>query len=519
MSSKKLIIKSFLKQTILLSILLLSSVFQTLTSIQAQLITELPGYPYRGKMYSGYLNLSNPKKKLHYLFIESQNNPSSDPVLLWLNGGPGCSSLLGWAQEHGPAVFKEMSAEWELNNYSWNKKANVLYLESPAGVGFSYIDSNSDSDWETNDETSAQQNLEAVLDFFQKFPDLKRNDFYISGESYAGIYVPFLASKILEYNKTATEVLKVMLKGILVGNGVTDWKYDTTPALIDFAFTHGIYSVETRNRYVSFCMDGPDDEDCKEAENEVMQSFDTINIYDIYRTCWNSSSTKSATSLTFLATAEGEEVNNASFASKASKFQYTPWVLKRASEQNNKRNNTNEKLNKNTFAYLSNFNKIISNSDSSSDNLTSTPPCTDSVGPDSFFNRPEVKEALFIRPELTWGMCSDRVGSNYQIDTVKGSFFLYKDLIASGIKILIYSGDTDAAVPFNGTQRWIKNLNLEVVNKWRSWRINKNQVAGYVENYKGLTFVTVKGVGHMVPQWKRAEAFYMLNQFLEGKDL
>lgn len=514
MSSQKNLIKNLLKRALLFSILLLS-IFQTL--IQTQLVGELPGYPYKGKMFSGYLNLSNPKKKLHYLFLESQNNPSSDPVLLWLNGGPGCSSLLGWAQEHGPAVFKEMSAEFELNDFAWNKKANVLYLESPAGVGFSFIDSNDEADWETNDESSAQQNLEAVLDFFQKFPDFKRNDFYISGESYAGIYVPFLAAKILEYNKTAEEVKKVMLKGILVGNGVTDWKYDTTPALIDFAFTHGIYSVETRNRYVSFCLDGPDDDDCKDAENEVMQSFETINIYDIYRTCWNAKSSSSANkratgNLAFLSAA-GAGADDSSFASKASKFQYTPWVLKRTALQqqsNNKKINNDKNLSENASVYLSN---------DSSDNLTTTPPCTDSVGPDSFFNNPVVKEALFVRPELTWGMCSDRVGNNYQIDTEKGSFFLYKDLIASGIKILIYSGDTDAAVPFNGTQRWIKNLNLEVINKWRSWRINKNLVAGYIENYKGLTFVTVKGTGHMVPQWKRAEAFYMLNQFLEGKDL
>jgi len=506
--------KSLIKQFYMLLVLSLN--FFTIIS-QATPVGDLPGYPYMGKMYSGYLNLSNPKKKLHYLFLESQNNPSTDPVLLWLNGGPGCSSLLGWAQEHGPAVFKEMSTEWELNQYSWNKKANVIYLESPAGVGFSYIDSKYDSDWETNDETSAQQNLEAVVDFFRQFPDYKRNDFYISGESYAGIYVPFLASKILEYNKKAAEVNKVMLKGILVGNGVTDWKYDTTPALIDFAFTHGIYSIETRKRYESFCLDDPDDEDCKDAENEVMNSLETINIYDIYRTCWNNSvnkenNNKNKEHLTFLS--DNGETNQNRFKSNQNKYsnnyQYTPWALKRTEDQKDIKNKF--KKSNNVYAYLS-------KDDISSDNLTTTPPCTDSVGPDSFFNNPKVKLALNVNTSLSWGMCSDRVGNNYQIDTVKGSYFLYKDLIASGIKILIYSGDTDAAVPFNGTQKWIKNLNLDIISKWRTWRINKNEVAGYIEKYNGLTFVTVKGTGHMVPQWKRAEAFYMLNQFLEGKDL
>ena len=56
-------------------------------------IINLPDYPYEGQMYSGYLDLKNPKKKLHYLFLESQNDPNTDPLILWLNGGPGCSSL------------------------------------------------------------------------------------------------------------------------------------------------------------------------------------------------------------------------------------------------------------------------------------------------------------------------------------------------------------------------------------------------------------------------------------------
>ena len=165
-----------IKRALILIILSINILFSL-----TELVGDLPGYPYKGKMFSGYLNLNNPKKKLHYLFLESQNDPSTDPVLLWLNGGPGCSSLLGWAQEHGPAVFKEMSKEWEINDYSWNKKANVIYLESPAGVGFSYIDSKDDSDWIVNDETSSVQNLEAMVQFFLKFPDFKRNDFYISG--------------------------------------------------------------------------------------------------------------------------------------------------------------------------------------------------------------------------------------------------------------------------------------------------------------------------------------------------
>ena len=100
-------------------------------------VTSLPGqatfdtYP----VYSGYLQIPDMTNKLHYMFVESQNAPTTDPLVIWFNGGPGCSSMLGWAQEHGPYVMKNGTSVFVENEYSWNMKANMLYIESPAGVG------------------------------------------------------------------------------------------------------------------------------------------------------------------------------------------------------------------------------------------------------------------------------------------------------------------------------------------------------------------------------------------------
>jgi serine carboxypeptidase-like clade 1 len=497
-----------LSKKIIGNLLLISLFLNNLTIIlsQAPLVGDLPNYPYHGKMFSGYLDLSNPKKKLHYLFVLSQNDPTNDPVILWLNGGPGCSSLLGWAQEHGPAVFKPLSTEWELNEYSWNKNANVIYLESPAGVGFSTIESDDDMDWEVNDETSAQQNLEAVLDFFRRYPDYRRNPFYVSGESYAGIYVPFLASKINKYNESSAEIDKVKLKGILVGNGVTDWKVDTTPALIDFAYDHGIYSHELRNKYEKSCTPDPSTPECFEVLDKINASFETINIYDIYRDCVNIDNSTKDSKENFFKSINGKNKNDN--YNKKTPWKYTPWVF-----------NKNPKNINNDLKSLYTKNKKERESFEDDDNTT--PPCTDAVGPNYFFNSNEVKAALYVPLNIKWGMCSAKVGAHYHVNEEKGSYFLYQDLIKSGIKIMKYSGDTDAAVPFTGTRKWIYNLKLETLKKWRSWKLNENddKIAGYVVDYKGLTFVTVKGTGHMVPQWKRKEAFYMLTQFLNGKDL
>ena len=118
------------------------------------------------------------------------NNASADPVLIWFNGGPGCSSLLGLFQENGPQLVEDNGTLWD-NPHPWNKEANVLYIESPAGVGYSVA--NSTADKQTNDMLQSQDALAAVVDWYSKYQEFANNTLYISGESYGGIYVPYLA--------------------------------------------------------------------------------------------------------------------------------------------------------------------------------------------------------------------------------------------------------------------------------------------------------------------------------------
>jgi len=439
----------------------------------------LPDYPYTGNTYSGYLNIGLTSKRLHYLFVESQNKPDTDPLLLWLNGGPGCSSLLGWCQEHGPAIFEEESTEFKLNPYSWNKNANVIYLESPAGVGFSYCN---DNDIDTDDTKSANDNLQALLAFFDKFPKYLRNDFYISGESYAGIYVPFLAYFVTQYNEGPSS-RKINLKGILVGNGVTDWKLDTEPALYDFAYTHALYSHELRDQFNNKC-NSTQNLECDDIKTEIGNLVGAVNIYDIYRKCFMGQGKFNKNSNTF--------TNN----------NYTPWLFKKSNKKHSKKGK-----------YFLEDHPIRKTK------LGETPPCTDSLGPDTYLNRQDVKQAMNVKMDINWSLCSESVQNHYTMDMEKGSYWIYPILISKKLKILIYTGDTDGAVPFNGTLAWVRNLGLKITRPWRTWRVNEDAVAGYVTNYDGLILVTVKGTGHMVPQWKAKEAFYMLNQFFEGKDL
>lgn len=111
-----------------------------------------------------------------------------------MNGGPGCSSLDGFLYEHGPFRFDRSGTgnifssndTLRSNPYSWNKVANMIYLEAPAGVGYSY--SNTTADYFTNDNKTAEDNYQFLINFFESYPEFAGNDFYIAGESYAGIY-------------------------------------------------------------------------------------------------------------------------------------------------------------------------------------------------------------------------------------------------------------------------------------------------------------------------------------------
>jgi carboxypeptidase C (cathepsin A) len=102
-----------------------------------ELMKNLPDAPaFTTKTYSGYLPVSE-TKSLHYVFAESESDPANDPVVIWFNGGPGCSSMLAFMQENGPIAIDDGEDYIKTNPYPWNKRANMIWLESPAGVGYS----------------------------------------------------------------------------------------------------------------------------------------------------------------------------------------------------------------------------------------------------------------------------------------------------------------------------------------------------------------------------------------------
>jgi len=154
---------------------------------------NLPGAPaFPTTTYSGYLTVSD-TKQLHYVFATSMSatNPENDPVTIWFNGGPGCSSMLGFMQENGPIIIDDGESTLKTNDYPWNMQMNMLWIESPAGVGWSIA--GTPEDLVQNDMLTSQDALKALKAWYVKFPEFLPNELFISGESYGGIYVPWLA--------------------------------------------------------------------------------------------------------------------------------------------------------------------------------------------------------------------------------------------------------------------------------------------------------------------------------------
>lgn len=454
-----------------------------LAAAQSDLITNLPGLtnPVNFKQYAGYVNVNATNgRNLFYWFVESQDNPATDKLVLWLNGGPGCSSVAGMMTEQGP-FRPQQDGTLLINPYAWNAHANVIFLESPAGVGFSY--SNVNSDYTVGDVRTADDAYNFLQGFLDRYPQYRNTPFWVTGESYGGHYVPELANRILEGNAAGNP--KINIEGFMAGNAWTYMPIDNAGAVF-YWWTHALISDETYNGINSNCdfADiGPlksdsrrvyDEDACDTFLDAASNEMGNVNIYDIYVDVCLSS--QRSHELQAMARA-GSKVHRV----LANAFQ-------RAQER------LGEEIN------------------------PPYQPCIDNWVT-TYMNRADVQKAIHANINYPWAECSSIV--NYNFSDVEASVLpLYEKFLADGsLKILVYSGDVDAIVPVTGTRAWLKTLNMTVVDSWSPWIDPNGQVGGYVTGYKGLTFATVREAGHMVPMTQPQRAQAMFNSFLLNNSL
>jgi vitellogenic carboxypeptidase-like protein len=171
---------------------------------------------------SGYLPIPPVNASLFFAFYEATDPvtpPASTPLLLWLQGGPGCSSLLGNFFELGPYFVNPDGETLSRNPFAWNRRFGLLFIDSPLGTGFSAAPS--PADIPTNQSVIAAHILAALQSFYALDPALRARPFFLTGESYAGKYIPAAGAHILDANRALPEALRVNLRGVAIGNGLT----------------------------------------------------------------------------------------------------------------------------------------------------------------------------------------------------------------------------------------------------------------------------------------------------------
>lgn len=166
--------------------------------------------------YAGFLTVDSRFNSNLFVWFFPRNTSSwqNSPTVLWLQGGPGASSLYGLFEEIGPYVFKQHGRILAERYYSWTTDVNLLFVDNPVGSGFSFTES---EDGYANNQTAVSENLYvAIRQFYQLFPELQKNRLVLAGESYAGKYVPYLAATIHHKNKHTEP--RINLYGLFIGN-------------------------------------------------------------------------------------------------------------------------------------------------------------------------------------------------------------------------------------------------------------------------------------------------------------
>jgi len=221
--------------------------------------------------YSGFLTVDKLNNgNMFFWFFPAEESPETAPVVIWLQGGPGGSSMFGALKLHGPIITtvdgNNQLSGVEKNPYSWGRKHNMLYIDNPVGAGFSFSDKMPETQMEVTNNL-----YEFLQQWYTLFPMYQSNPFYPFGESYAGKFVPSLTRHIHERNQEDDDKIKINLVGMGIGDG---WMSPYHNA----RYANQLYQVGL--------MDEQDHDYCLAQEQTTQDLIDAGNLYEAWQS-WN----------------------------------------------------------------------------------------------------------------------------------------------------------------------------------------------------------------------------------------
>ncbi|CUA72871.1 hypothetical protein RSOLAG22IIIB_05058 [Rhizoctonia solani] len=432
---------------------------------------SFPGYQIRVKkpqlcdpnvkQYSGYLDIDD-DKHLFFWFFESRANPAKAPLVLWLNGGPGCSSSTGLLFELGPCNIANDGQNTTYNKYSWNTHANMLFLDQPINVGYSYS-----KDGSVKTSPVAAEDVWSFLELFvNRFPEYS-GSLHISGESYGGTYLPNIAHVIHTKNKEiktraaqgllpVNKVKVLHLESVLIGNGLTE-PHTQFASVPEYACdgpypvfdTNGPQctslraKVPTCQRLIKSCYDYNNRLSCVPAAlycwSQMFGSFQQLglNPYDVRRKC-----------------------NKAEDGDLC--YRQLEWI-------------------------------------------------------ETFMNDEKVKSELGAVSDRDFKSCNMQVNQAFMMqgDGMHNAAALLPELIEDGVRLLIYAGNADFMCNAIGNLQWLEKMESSFQAEFQAAKqvpfvplsSKTNKPAGFVKTAGGhgkftagnVTYVQIYDAGHMVP--------------------
>ena len=142
--------------------------------------------------------------------------------------------------------------------------------------------------------------------------------------------------------------------------------------------------------------------------------------------------------------------------------------------------------------------------------------CTDDFNIADFYNNDVVKQQLNVDPDINWETCNNHIGANYHKDN--STIQIFQKLKDNNLKILLFSGNTDAVVSYVETEEYIKEIGWKQTSDKTQFKNSRDSLLGWKTEYDGLTFVVINGAGHMVPEDKPHAAYEMLMGFIKGEN-
>lgn len=491
---------------------------------EADLVASLPGFgkltDLRFRVYSGYLTVPGPFRlndydslEVHYQFQTSQSDTAdTDPLVTWHQGGPGGSSInVGLYTEMGAFQIDDNGPYY--NEYAWNKFANMLYLESPAGSGHSSgysacIKDDKDVSCDWDDVSQAEAYSHTLLAFKAAFPEYSVNELYLTGESYFGQYGPNIASYILSDDSFSSLNLKGMALGNACWGGTKDSVVCNGPNSeqndVDLYFGKGLISKKLHDEVYEACNFPRDSESlsdaCGEKLDEMSKKVGPHNPYDIYDDC--------------PAAADLLQRNGKSMR----------WLKHQLVSQMPIGFDHDQVLSDDAGAI--NEGKVarrLYDKKRHTKNGGYVWSCGGMSATESWIVQDAVKKALHLKDSGRSDFSYTRSGP--------ASVLLYPTLVKK-LRILIYNGDSDMVVPYKGNEEWIGNLEatgaIAEVEAWRPWFEDESAriPAGYVTSYSvkeaendeiGFHFLTIRLAGHMVPTFQPGPSLSFFQRFLASE--